>query len=78
HPAIAECAVVGIADDDWGQRVGAAVILQPHAELDLDGLRTWAKQHLAPYKVPTLLRVVDELPRNPMGKVVKPDVARLF
>ena len=78
HPAIAECAVVGIADDEWGQRVAAAVILRPDATLDLEPLRAWAKQRLAPYKVPTLLRVVDDLPRNPMGKVVKPEVARLF
>lgn len=75
HPAIAECAVVGVADDEWGQRVAAAVILRPGASLALDPLRTWAKQRLAPYKVPTLLQVVDELPRNPMGKVVKPAVA---
>ena len=46
--------------------------------LALAALRTWAKERLAPYKVPTLLRVVEDLPRNPMGKVVKPEVARLF
>ena len=43
-------------------------------ELGLADLRAWAKQHLAPYKVPTLLRVVAEIPRNSMGKVVKPDL----
>ncbi|MGH7788619.1 MAG: AMP-binding enzyme, partial [Candidatus Binatia bacterium] len=78
HPAIAECAVIGVADAKWGQRVAATVILHPAAQLDLTALRSWAKQHLAPYKVPTLLRAVDELPRNAMGKVTKPDLVRLF
>jgi malonyl-CoA/methylmalonyl-CoA synthetase len=78
HPAIRECAVVGIEDAEWGQRVAAAVVLAPGTALDLDALRTWAKERLAPYKVPRALRVVDALPRNPMGKVIKTEVARLF
>jgi acyl-coenzyme A synthetase/AMP-(fatty) acid ligase len=70
--------VVGIDDPEWGQRVAAAVVLTQGSALDLETLRAWARQHLAPYKVPTRLRVVHELPRNPMGKVVKPDLARLL
>lgn len=78
HEAIAQCAVVGVADADWGERVAAAVILKPGASLDLSTMRSWAKQHLAPYKVPSLLRILEELPCNAMGKVVKPSVSRLF
>jgi malonyl-CoA/methylmalonyl-CoA synthetase len=78
HGAIAECAVVGVADDEWGERVSAAVELRAGATLALDELQAWAKALLAPYKVPRALSVVDTLPRNAMGKVVKPQVARLF
>jgi malonyl-CoA/methylmalonyl-CoA synthetase len=78
HPAIAECAVVGVSDQDWGERVSAAVELRNGASLSLDELQQWAKIQLAPYKVPRALQAVSELPRNAMGKVVKPEVAGLF
>jgi malonyl-CoA/methylmalonyl-CoA synthetase len=69
--------VVGVADPEWGQRVAAAVELRG-GSLELEELKDWAKQRLAPYKVPRALRVVAPLPRNAMGKVVKSDVAALF
>jgi malonyl-CoA/methylmalonyl-CoA synthetase len=78
HPAILECAVVGTPDPDYGERVAAAVELRPGESLELDGLTLWAKERLAPYKIPRALRVVAALPRNAMGKVTKPDVAALF
>jgi malonyl-CoA/methylmalonyl-CoA synthetase len=78
HPAIAECAVVGVVDDDWGERVSAAVELRSGASLSLDELQRWAKSQLAPYKIPRALQEVVALPRNAMGKVVKPQVAGLF
>ena len=78
HPAIAECAVVGVHDEDWGERVSAAVELHTGATLSLDELQQWAKVQLAPYKVPRALQAVPALPRNAMGKVVKPEVAGLF
>ena len=78
HPAISECAVVGVPDPEWGERVAAAVILNRGQDLDLPGLRAWALKSLAPHKVPSRLLVLDALPRNAMGKVIKPSVVRLF
>ncbi len=88
HPKIRECAVVGIADEEWGQRVAAAVVPRDDGgdtddggddgKLSLEALRAWGKERLAPYKVPTMLLLVGELPRNAMGKVTKPEVAKLF
>jgi malonyl-CoA/methylmalonyl-CoA synthetase len=78
HPTIAECAVVGVPDVDWGERVAAALVLRAGSAITLDELRGWAKERLAPYKVPSRLLFVSELPRNAMGKVTKPDVRALF
>lgn len=78
HPAIAECAVVGIEDPDWGERISVAVEVEPGASLSLRELQAWAKTRLAPYKVPKAMVRVAALPRNAMGKVVKSEVSRLF
>lgn len=77
HPFIAECAVVGMPDDTWGEAVSAAVVLQK-GPLDLIALREWCKERLSVYKIPQRLKVVSELPRNAMGKVTKPAVRLLF
>ncbi len=78
HPSIAECAVVGVADEEWGERVCAAVEVSGGGGLTLDELLPWARERLAPYKLPRALEVVDALPRNAMGKVMKPEVAKRF
>ena len=78
HPVIADCAVVGVADQEWGERVAAAVELRPNAVLSLGDLQQWAKARLAPYKIPRAMCTVDSLPRNAVGKVMKPAVAALF
>ncbi len=78
HPAVEECAVVGLADPDWGEAVSAALILAEGGELRLEALREWARERLASYKVPRRVVCVRELPRNAMGKVLKPEVSRLF
>ena len=78
HPAIADCAVVGVTDDEWGERVSVAIELRPGETLSLEALQRWARPQLAPYKIPRALTEVTALPRNAMGKVVKPNVAGLF
>jgi len=78
HPGITECAVVGQEDPEWGERICAALVLRSGEKLTLDELRAWGKERIAPYKVPTRVLILDDLPRNPLGKVKKPDIRKLF
>ncbi|HEY8338927.1 MAG TPA: acyl-CoA synthetase [Egibacteraceae bacterium] len=78
HEAVSDCAVVGVDDPDWGERVCAAVVTVDGTAVDVEALRAWCKERLAPSKVPREVRTVAALPRNAMGKVTKPEVARLF
>ena len=77
-PRMGECAVVGVEDPEWGQRVAAALVLADSGDLDIDTLRAWAKERLAIFKVPSRVRCLDSLPRNAMGKVTKPAVVEIF
>ena len=78
HPEIDSCAVVGVKDPFWGSAVSAAIITRNGSGLDRDTLREWAKGRLAHYKAPQRVILVKELPRNAMGKIVKPKVRALF
>ena len=78
HPAIRECAVVGLPDVEWGELTAAAVTLHAAQTLDLETLRHWCRDRLSFYRIPRRLLVVDSLPRNAMGKVNKPEVRKLF
>ncbi len=72
HPEVEEAAVVGVPDDDWGQRLKGFVVLR--GEVDESALKAYVKQHLASFKVPREIVVLDELPRNATGKIVKRDL----
>jgi len=78
HDAVVDCAVVGVPDDLWGDRVCAAVVRSPSKPVTAESLRSFVRSRLAPYKVPKDILLVDELPRNAMGKVTKPSVRELF
>ena len=78
HPVIHECAVVGTPDEQWGECVSVCVVKDASAVLSLNELRDWTKQRLAAYKVPQRLLLADRLPRNAMGKIQKPQIAKMF
>jgi long-chain acyl-CoA synthetase len=69
HPAVADAAVIGVPDDEWGERVHA--IIEPRAALTPDEVIAFAREHLAHYKCPRSVALVDALPRDENGKVRK-------
>jgi fatty-acyl-CoA synthase len=71
HPAVVEVAVIGLPDETWGEAVTAVAALVPDTDLTLEELRGFAEAKLARYKLPLRLHLVDALPRNPAGKVLK-------
>ena len=71
HPAIEEAAVVGIPDDEWGQRIAAFVALRPGATASAEELGEFCRQRLASFKKPEVFRFLPELPKNPMGKILR-------
>jgi long-chain acyl-CoA synthetase len=74
HPAVGECAVVGVPDEKLGEEVGAAVVLKDGQDVDADDLQAFAKEHVAAHKYPRRIWFVDELPKGPTGKILKREV----
>jgi long-chain acyl-CoA synthetase len=68
---IQECAVIGLPDKEWGEKVSACIVLKPGHSLKVDELKSYLKMFLAPYKVPKNFLIVAELPKSPAGKTLK-------
>lgn len=79
HPAISDCAILGIPNEKWGEIVAGVVVLRPEVELSWETLKEWCKSKMTNYMVPKTIKVVDSIPKNAMGKVNKKELfATLF
>lgn len=74
HDAVADCAVIGLPDDKWGERVTAVVILRPGQTLDPSELMAFVKERIGSVKAPKQVEIWDDLPRSKVGKVLKTEV----
>jgi long-chain acyl-CoA synthetase len=76
HPAVAEAAVIGVPSHDLGEEVNAFVTLKPTAETTIEELIGHCKEHLAHYKFPRRITILDELPKGSMGKILKAELIK--
>jgi fatty-acyl-CoA synthase len=77
HADVLEATALGVEDKEWGQRLRAFVVKKPGADVDEDAIKLYVKEHLARYKVPREVTFLDELPRNPTGKILKRELREM-
>lgn len=78
HDAVAQVAVIGVPHEKWGETPAAFVVLKPGASATTEDLLAYTRRNLATYKCPSIIRLVETLPRNATGKLLKPELRRLY
>ncbi|MEI7054326.1 AMP-binding protein [Nocardioides sp. CCNWLW239] len=76
HPAVADCAVIGLPDEKWGERVTAVILPRPGAEVDVASLKAHVKERIGAVKTPKQIEVWPDLPRSKVGKVLKTEIKK--
>ena len=77
HPDVVEATAIGVEDKEWGHRLRAFVVKKDGGSVDEDGIKHYVRDHLARYKVPREVIFLDELPRNPTGKILKRELREM-
>jgi len=78
RPEIQECAVIGLPDQEWGERVTAFITLRSGEPFDKDKLNAYMKSRLSAFKIPKEYLTVNDFPRSPAGKILKRELKKQF
>lgn len=78
HPSVAACAVIGVPDEEWGERVHAVIVCHAGATVTVEEIRDHAKQLIAGYKAPRTIELVDALPVSGAGKILKRELRKQY
>ncbi len=78
HPAVADCAVIGLPDDKWGERLTAVLQLRPGQTVTPAEVQAFVKERIGSVKTPKQVEVWDDLPRSKVGKVLKTEIKRVL
>ncbi len=77
---VEDVAIMGLSDPLWGQRIFALLVLKPQtaSKFTQDEFKTWCKANLPKYQVPKLIKIIDKMPRNLLGKVNKKELIKIY